>query len=62
MPIWLQEGTVLPALNKNSTKFYTGTVLELGLVVDVKEFLEEKDSWLRLEIYFAKKLETDSDW
>jgi hypothetical protein len=51
-----RKGAVLSSLNRNSTKLYTRTIGELGLMVDVEEFPEERDSWLCLEVYLAENL------
>jgi hypothetical protein len=53
----LREGSVSSPLNRNAAKFYTRTVGELGLMIDVEKLSKEKDSWFCLEVYFAKDLE-----
>ena len=50
------KGSILPPPNGNPTKLYARTVREIGLVVDIEEFLEKGDSGVHLQIYLTEDL------
>ena len=51
------KGSVFPPLDRNSAKFYTGAIYELGLVVDVEKFSKEGDSWFHPKVNLTEDLE-----